>query len=109
MKALGVDDLGVGRQPLSTYKLLRYLKGRSKISVAKARLNLFSSMPEKSLSKGTYNKDLLVCLLPKVSNQQYNKKMQEITPTTIQSRSFVRNSLTYHEDEHKKTLVVNLP
>jgi hypothetical protein len=79
------------------------------MSVAKARLNPSSSMAEKSLSKGTCNNDLLVCLLPRVSNQQFNKQMQEITPTTIQLRSFARKSLTYHEEKHKQTLVVNLP
>ena len=68
------------------------------MSVAKARLNPSSSMVEKFLSKGTYNNDLLVCLLPRVSNQQFNKKMQEIRPTTIQLRSFARKSLTYHEE-----------
>jgi hypothetical protein len=79
------------------------------MSVAKARLNPSSSMDEKSLSKGTCNNDLLVCLLPRVLNQQFNKQMQEITPTTIQLRSFARKSLTYHEEKHKQTLVVNLP
>jgi hypothetical protein len=79
------------------------------MSVAKARLNPSSSMAKISLSKGTYNKDLLVCLLPRVSNQQFNKQMQEITPTTIQLRSFARKSLTYHEEKHMQTLVVNLP
>jgi hypothetical protein len=68
------------------------------MSVAKARLNSSSSMAEKPLSKGTCNNDLLVCLLPRVSNQQFNKKMQEIRPTTIQLRSFARKSLTYHEE-----------
>jgi hypothetical protein len=68
------------------------------MSVAKARLNPSSSMAEKFLSKGTCNNDLLVCLLPRVSNQQFNKQMQEIRPTTIQLRSFARKSLTYHEE-----------
>jgi hypothetical protein len=79
------------------------------MSVAKARLNPSSSMAKISLSMGTYNKDLLVFLLPRVSNQQFNKKMQEVTPTTIQLRSFARKSLTHHEEKHKQTLVVNLP
>jgi hypothetical protein len=79
------------------------------MSVAKARLNPSSSMTKISLSKGTYNKDLFVCLLPRVSNQQFNKQMQEIKPTTIQLRSFARKSLTYHEEKHMQTLVVNLP
>jgi hypothetical protein len=47
-------------------------------------------------------------LLPGVLNQKFNKKMQEITPTTIQLRSFARKLLTYHEEKHKQTLVVNL-
>jgi hypothetical protein len=45
------------------------------MSVAKARHNPSSSMDKISLSNGTYDKDLVVCLLPKVSNQQFNKKM----------------------------------
>jgi hypothetical protein len=44
------------------------------MSVAKARLNPSSSMAEKFLSKGTCNNSLLVCLLPRVLNQQFNKQ-----------------------------------
>jgi hypothetical protein len=73
------------------------------MSIAKAKLNPFSSMAKKSLSKGTCNNDLLVCLLPRVLNQQFNKQMQEIRPTTIQLRSFARKSLTYHEESMCKT------
>jgi hypothetical protein len=43
------------------------------MNVAKARLNPSSSMAEKFLSKGACNNDLLVCLLPRISNQQFNK------------------------------------
>jgi hypothetical protein len=50
-----------------------------------------------------------MCLLPRVLNQQYNKQMQEITPTTIHLRSLQENLLTFHEEKHKQTLVVNLP
>jgi hypothetical protein len=35
--------------------------------------------------------------------------MQEYKPTTIQLRSFVENTLTYHEEILMQTLVVNLP
>jgi hypothetical protein len=35
--------------------------------------------------------------------------MQEYRPTTIQSRSFVGKTLTYHEEIALQTLVVNLP
>jgi hypothetical protein len=35
--------------------------------------------------------------------------MQEYKPTTIQLRSFARKTLTYHEEKHVQTLVVNLP
>jgi hypothetical protein len=35
--------------------------------------------------------------------------MQEYYPTTIQSRSFAGKTLTYHEEKHVQTLVVNLP
>jgi hypothetical protein len=35
--------------------------------------------------------------------------MQEYKPTTIQLRSFARKSLTYHGENHMKTLFVNLP
>jgi hypothetical protein len=35
--------------------------------------------------------------------------MQEFRPTTIQLRSFARKTLTYHEEKHVQTLVVNLP
>jgi hypothetical protein len=50
VKTLGVGNLGLGRILLSTYKLQRWLKGRRKISVEKARLNLSPSMAEKYLS-----------------------------------------------------------
>ena len=50
-----------------------------------------------------------MCLLPRVSNQQFDKQMQEIKPTTIQLRSFAENTLTYHEEIAMQTLVVNLP
>jgi hypothetical protein len=35
--------------------------------------------------------------------------MQEYKPTTIQLRSLVENTLTYHEEIAMQTLVVNLP
>jgi hypothetical protein len=36
--------------------------------------------------------------------------MQEYQPTTIQSRSIAgKKKLTYHEEKHVQTLVVNLP
>jgi hypothetical protein len=35
--------------------------------------------------------------------------MQEYKHTTIQSRSFVEKTLTYHEEIAMQTLVVNLP
>jgi hypothetical protein len=35
--------------------------------------------------------------------------MQEYKPTTIQLRSFARKTLTYHDEKHMQTLVVNLP
>jgi hypothetical protein len=35
--------------------------------------------------------------------------MQECKPTTIQLRSFAGKTLTYHDEKHMKTLVVNLP
>jgi hypothetical protein len=35
--------------------------------------------------------------------------MQEYKPTTIQLRSFVEKTLTYHEEIALQTLVVNLP
>jgi hypothetical protein len=73
MKTLGVDTVGLGRHLLLTYNFNASSKGRSKTSVAKARLYLFSSMAEIFLSKGTCNNDLLVCLLPRVLNQQYYK------------------------------------
>jgi hypothetical protein len=34
--------------------------------------------------------------------------MQEYKPTTIKLRSFVENTLTYHEEIAMQTLVVNL-
>jgi len=46
MKTLGVDTLGLGCHLLSTYNFNASSKGRSKTSVAKARLYLFSSMAE---------------------------------------------------------------
>ena len=50
MKTLGVDTLGLGVHLLSTYNFNASSKGRSKTSVAKARLYLFSSMAKKNLS-----------------------------------------------------------
>jgi hypothetical protein len=35
--------------------------------------------------------------------------MQEYKPTTIQLRSFARKTLTYHDEKHMQTIVVNLP
>ena len=35
--------------------------------------------------------------------------MQEYKPTTIQLISFARKTLTYHDEKHMQTLVVNHP